>query len=169
MMITKVNSSEQLNICLDIIHKSFQTVADEMNLTKDNCPSYTAFIPIEKLISQFENNTPMLLYQYNRRFVGYFSLSINDDSVELNNLAVLPEYRHLGIGRELVDYAITYSKNILGANKIKIGIVEENTILKEWYEKIGFVHIGTKKFEHLPFTVGFMEKVVSKINEDEIK
>lgn len=84
-------------------------------------------------------------------------MSINDDSVELNNLAVLPEYRHLGIGKELVDYAITYAKNILGANKIKIGIVEENTILKEWYEKIGFVHTGTKKFEHLPFTVGFME------------
>ena len=157
MMITKVNSSEQLNICLDIIHKSFQTVADEMNLTKDNCPSHTVFMPIEKLISKFENNTPMFLYQYNGRFAGYFSLSINDDSVELNNLAVLPEYRHLGIGKELVDYAITYSKNILGANKIKIGIVEENTILKEWYEKIGFVHTGTKKFEHLPFTVGFME------------
>lgn len=160
MMITKVNSSEQLNICLDIIHKSFQTVADEMNLIKDNCPSYTAFMPIEKLISQFENNTPMFLYQYNGCFAGYFSLSINDDSVELNNLAVLPEYRHLGIGEELVDYAITYSKNILGANKIKIGIVEENTILKEWYEKIGFVHTGTKKFEHLPFTVGFMETEV---------
>ncbi len=159
-MIIKVNSIKQLNICIDIIHKSFQTVADEMNLTKENCPSYTAFMPIEKLISQFENNTPMLLYQYNGHFVGYFSLSINDDSVELNNLAVLPEYRHLGIGKELVDYAITYSKNILGANKIKIGIVEENTILKEWYEKIGFVHTGTKKFEHLPFTVGFMETEV---------
>lgn len=48
-------------------------------------------------------------------------------------------------------------KTFLAANKIKIGIVEENTILKEWYEKIGFVHTGTKKFEHLPFTVGFME------------
>ena len=159
-MITKVNSSEQLNICLNIINKSFQTVADGMNLTKDNCPSYTAFMLIEKLISQFENNMPMFLYQYNGYFAGYFSLSINDDSVELNNLAVLPKYRHLGIGRELVDYAITYSKNILGANEIKIGIVEENTILKEWYEKIGFVHTGTKKFEHLPFTVGFMETEV---------
>lgn len=159
-MITKVNSSEQLNICLDIIHKSFQTVANELNLPKENCPSHTAFIPIEKLFSQFDNDTPMFLYQYNGNFVGYFSLSINDDSVELNNLAVLPEYRHLGIGKELVDYAITYSKNILGANKIKIGIVEENTILKEWYEKIGFVHTGAKKFEHLPFTVGFMETEV---------
>lgn len=156
-MIIRVESKEQLDICLDIVHKSFQTVAEEMNLTKDNCSSYTAFMPIEKLISQFENNTPMLLYQYNGCFAGYFSLSINVDSVELNNLAVLPEYRHLGIGKELVDYAITYSKNILGANKIKIGIVEENTILKEWYEKIGFVHTGTQKFEHLPFTVGFME------------
>lgn len=156
-MIIRVESKEQLDICLDIVHKSFQTVADKMILTKDNCSSYTAFMPIEKLISQFENNTPMLLYQYNGCFAGYFSLSINDDSVELNNLAVLPEYRHLGIGKELVDYAITYSKNILGANKIKIGIVEENTILKEWYEKIGFVHTGTQKFEHLPFTVGFME------------
>lgn len=167
-MITKVNSSEQLNICIDIIHRSFQTVADELNLTKDNCPSHTAFIPIDKLVSQFDNGTAMFLYQYNGNFIGYFSLSVNNDSVELNNLAVLPEYRHLGIGKELVDYAITYSKNILGTNKIKIGIVEENTILKEWYEKIGFVHTGTKKFEHLPFTVGFMENVVFKINEDEI-
>lgn len=156
-MITKVNSSEQLNICLDIIHRSFQTVADELNLTKDNCPSHTAFIPIDKLVLQFDNGTAMFLYQYNGNFIGYFSLSVNNDSVELNNLAVLPEYRHLGIGKELVDYAITYSKNILGANKIKIGIVEENTILKEWYEKLGFVHTGTKKYEHLPFTVGFME------------
>lgn len=156
-MIIRVESKEQLDICLDIVHKSFQTVADELNLTKDNCPSYTAFMPIEKLISQFENNTPMFLYQYNGCFAGYFSLSINGDSVELNNLAVLPEYRHLGIGKELVDYAITYSKHTIGASKISIGIVEENLIVKDWYEKLGFVHIGTKKFEHLPFTVGFME------------
>ncbi|MGN0528314.1 MAG: GNAT family N-acetyltransferase [Eubacterium sp.] len=159
-MIIIVNSSEQLNICLDIVHKSFQKVADELNLTKDNCPSHTAFMPIDKLVSQFENNTPMFLYQYNGNFVGYFSLSVNDDNVELNNLAVLPEYRHLGIGKELVDYAIAYSKNTIGASKISIGIVEENSTLKEWYKKLGFVHIGTKKFEHLPFTVGFMETEV---------
>gem|GEM_PF-6140378 len=37
-MICKVTESIQLNTCLDIIHKSFQTVADEMGLTKENCP-----------------------------------------------------------------------------------------------------------------------------------
>ena len=28
-----------------------------------------------------------------------------------------------------------------------IGIVEENTILRKWYEDNGFIHIGTKKFD----------------------
>lgn len=90
-MIAKVTSKEQLNTCLDIIHKSFQTVADEMKLTKQNCPSHTAFMSLEKLITQFESNNSMFLYQYKDDFVGYFSLSINNDSVELNNLAVLPK------------------------------------------------------------------------------
>lgn len=156
-MIIKVTTENQLDTCLNIIHKSFQTVADDMNLTKENCPSHTAFMPLEKLQNQFENGNPMFLYEYNNKFIGYFSLSINDNSVELNNLSVLPEYRHIGIGKKIINYAVDYSKNTLGVNKIKIGIVEENTILKEWYKTLGFVHTGTRKFEHLPFTVGFME------------
>lgn len=156
-MIYKVTKNEQLNNCLDIIHKSFQTVADDMNLTKENCPSHTAFMPLEKLQNQFKNGNSMFLYDYNNAIVGYFSLSLNDGIAELNNLSVLPKYRHLGIGKELVDCAADYSKNTLGINKIKIGIIEENTVLKEWYKALGFVHTGTRKFEHLPFTVGFME------------
>jgi len=156
-MIYKVTEKRQLNTCLDIISKSFQTVADEMGLTKENCPSHTAFMPLKKLQGQLKCGNPMFLYKYKDKFVGYFSLNISDDGVELNNLSVLPEYRHLGIGKELVGFAVDYSKNTLGIDKIKIGIVEENTVLKEWYGKLGFVHTGTKKFENLPFTVGFME------------
>lgn len=155
-MIIQVTSIKQLDICLDIIHKSFQTVSDEFNLTSENCPSHTAFMLIKKLITKFENNAPMFLYKYNDCYAGYFSLSVSEKDVELNNLAVLPEYRHLGIGRELVNYVLAYSKNI-GANKIKIGIIEDNTVLKKWYEQFDFVHTGTKRFSHLPFTVGFME------------
>ncbi len=156
-MIYKVTENAQLNTCLNIIHKSFQTVADDMGLTKDNCPGHTAFMPLKKLQNQFDNGNAMFLYMHNNAFVGYFSLSVNNTDAELNNLSVLPEYRHLGIGKELVGYAADYSKNTLGANKVKIEIIEENTVLKEWYETLGFVHTGTRKFEHLPFTVGFME------------
>ena len=155
--IEKVILREQINICLDIIHKSFATVATDFNLTKENCPNHTAFMPIEKLEMQFDNGNPMFLYKYENEFVGYFSLNLKESCVELNNLSVLPEYRHLGIGANIVNYAKNYVKNNLCANKIDIGIIEENEVLKNWYEQLGFVHIGTKKIKNLPFTVGFME------------
>lgn len=33
-MIVKVTKAEQLPICLDIIHKSFQAVAEDLHLTR---------------------------------------------------------------------------------------------------------------------------------------
>ena len=35
-------------------------------------------------------------------------------------------------------------------------IVEENTVLRKWYERNGAVHIGTEKFDFFPFTCGYM-------------
>lgn len=156
-MIKQVEDKEQLNICLDIIHRSFATVADEFGMTENNCSSHTAFMTIDKLEKQFDEDRPMFLFYQSEIPIGYFSLAkCNDSEWELNNLAVLPEYRHLGIGKAMVDYAIAIVKNCDGT-KISIGIIEENTILKNWYLKLGFKHISTRKFEHLPFTVGFME------------
>jgi hypothetical protein len=40
---------------------------------------------------------------------------------------------------------------------MKIGIIEESTILKNWYIENGFIHTGTKRYEHLPFTSGYLE------------
>ena len=156
-MIKQVENKEQLNICLDIIRSSFITVAEEFCLTKNNCPSHTAFITIDKLKKQFADGRPMFLFYQGDIPVGYFSLAkCSDEEWELNNLAVLPEYRHLGIGKTIVDYAVAMVKSC-GGNKISIGIIEENTKLKNWYLNLGFKHILTRRFEHLPFTVGFME------------
>ena len=156
-MIIQVSNKEQLNICLGIIRNSFITVAREFGLTENNCPSHTAFMTPEKLVKQFDEGRPMFLLYCDNTPVGYFSLAKCSDKVwELNNLAVLPDYRHLGYGKAMVDYAVTAVKNN-GGNKISIGIIEENTLLKNWYLKLGFNHIVTRKFEHLPFTVGLME------------
>lgn len=156
-MIKQVENKEQLNICLEIIRNSFLTVAGEFGLTENNCPSHTAFMTNDKLEKQFNDGRPMFLFYQGGIPVGYFSLAkCNDEEWELNNLAVLPDYRHLGIGKAMVDYATATVKNY-GGNKISIGIIEENTKLKNWYLNLGFTHISTRKFESLPFTVGFME------------
>ena len=68
------------------------------------------------------------------KIIGYYSLALQDNNeCELNNLCVLPQYRHKHIGAKLLEDAYIKAKEI-GCKKMNIGIVEENTILRKWYE-----------------------------------
>ena len=147
----------KLQECLEVIHQSFRTVAEEFGLTKENCPKHTSFIPLSFLETQMNWGWHMYALYAGKKIIGYISLSKEgDDAYELHNLAVLPEYRHKGFGKLLLDHAKEVVKS-LGGSRIKIGIIEESTVLKDWYIANGFVHIGTKKFDHLPFTSGYLE------------
>ncbi|MBR4728062.1 MAG: GNAT family N-acetyltransferase [Clostridia bacterium] len=161
-MIYEIEEKSILPVCLNMIHKSFATVADEFHLTKETCPGYTAFMALDKLQKSFESSNRMFLYYSDSIPVGFFLLKqLDGETWELDHLAVLPEYRHRGIGKELLNYA---EKTVREQNGklLKIGIMEENVRLKQWYLKNGFASTGTRRFEHLPFAVGFMEKDVEK-------
>jgi ribosomal protein S18 acetylase RimI-like enzyme len=94
----------------------------------------------------------------NEKIIGYYSLSpLSDQECELNNLCVLPSSRHKGIGQALLEHSFE-TAGALGYEKMKIGIVEENKVLKAWYISFGFLPIGTKTLVSLPFTCGFLEK-----------
>ena len=156
MTIRPVTEAE-LPAVLEVIHASFATVAEEFSLTKENCPNHTSFLPMEKLQNHFDWGWLMFGLYKEDVLTGYFSLSEEKDGAfELHNLAVLPEYRHCGAGRQLLDHAkeIVRAK---GGRKITIGVIDESTVLKNWYAANGFVQTGAKKFAHLPFTAGFME------------
>ena len=155
-MIYEVDKNE-LQECLEVIHQSFGTVAEQFGLTQENCPKHTSFIPLVFLETQMNWGWHMYALYAGKKIIGYISLSKeNDDAYELHNLAVLPEYRHNGFGKLLLDHAKETVKSLDG-NTIKIGIIEESTVLKNWYIANGFVHTGTKKFDHLPFTSGYLE------------
>ena len=156
-MIIKKVSREQLPECLEVIHKSFATVAEEFGLTKENCPKHTSFIPLYFLESQMEWGWDMFGLFENEKIIGYMSISKeNDDIYELHNLAILPEHRYKGYGSKMIAYAKKVVKT-LGGSKIKVGIIDESVILKKWYISHGFIYIGNKKFDHLPFTSGYLE------------
>ncbi|MHB1483358.1 MAG: GNAT family N-acetyltransferase [Saccharofermentanales bacterium] len=144
----------------EVIRQSFDTVAKDFNLTKENCPRHPSFYTNNDLENKINANYFPFGYFIDNKFVGFVSLNDKGNGVfSLNNLAVLPEYRHLGIGKILLEFCKDRVKEH-GGNKIEIEIIENNAALRSWYSKNGFVHIGTKKFDHLPFTVGFMEMEV---------
>ena len=149
---------EEIPVCVDIIRKSFQTVADEFGFTVENAPRFTAFATTgERLLSQMDGeHRPMFVCEEDGVICGYYSLLIQENNeCELNNLAVLPEYRHKGIGKQLLEHAVITARNS-GCKLMNIGIVEENQRLRKWYESNGAIHLGTHKFDFFPFTCGYM-------------
>ena len=155
--------ADDLSACLHVIHQSFATVAKQFGLTRENCPKHTSFLPLSDLETQFDWGWHMFGLFAGKALIGYVSLSVEGDIYTLHNLAVLPEYRHHGFGKQLLDHAKAHAKD-LGGSVIKIGIINESTVLKAWYAANGFVHTGSQKFEHLPFTTGYMEYNLRKEN-----
>lgn len=158
-MIKKINEKD-IAECVKVIKESFTTVANEFGFTVENAPRFTAFATTEDSLKRYLLEEHRLMYAFydQGNIVGYYSLLLQDNNeCELNNLCVSPTYRHKGIGEELLKNAFIVA-NELGCVKINIGIVEENEVLKKWYESFGFVHIGTQKFDFFPFTCGYMEK-----------
>lgn len=158
-MIRKMES-EDIPACVGVIKAAFLTVAKEFHITKANAPAFTAFaINEDKLYRQYHSETrPMFVYCEDGKIVGYYSLQLMEYAeCELNNLSILPAYRHKGIGAEMLKHAFAQAR-ARNCHTMKIGIVEENRTLLLWYESFGFVHTGTQKFDFFPFTCGYLQK-----------
>lgn len=146
--------------CVNVIRKSFLTIAERFGITMENAPYFTAFSTTnEKLKGQFEDeNRAMYAYYEDGKIIGYYSLELLGKGIcELNNLCVLPEYRHKKAGEKLLCNSFDAARSFC-CKQMKVGIIEENEVLKQWYQSFGFVHTGTRKFDFFPFTCGYMEK-----------
>ena len=171
-MIRKLTESD-FTEAVTVICKSFMTVAEEFNITKDNAPAFTAFATVTKDNApaftafatdetklgtwMFDQKRPMYGCFDNGKMVGYYNLMIKDRECELGSLSVLPEYRHKRIGRNLLEDSLSKASGY-GCTIMKLSIVEENRVLRKWYENQGFVHTGTVKYDFFPFTCGYLEK-----------
>jgi len=148
---------ERLPDYADVIRKSFATVAKDFGWTKETAAGFIAFLSDEKLAERFKPGCLSFALMVDEKIIGFVSLTGKDEGIfELNRLAILPEWRHFGYGKKLLDFCKAKVRE-LGGNKITLDIIEENTRLRDWYAANGFIHTGTRKFAHLPFTTGHME------------
>ena len=150
---------EEIPVCVDVIRKSFMTVADEFGFTEENAPLFVAFaVCDDRLIDQLDSqHRLMFVYEDKGVICGYYSLLMQENNeCELGSLSVLPEYRHKGYGRELLMHSLDQARKA-GCKKLNLSIVEENQVLRKWYEQNGAVHLYTKKFDFFPFTCGYLE------------
>lgn len=152
--VSQVDVKEHADTLTALIRRSFAGVAKDFGLTPENCPSNPAFTDAENLIKRLgrEDCHSLALY-VGEKPVGFAALMpAENGAYEITRLAVLPEHRHMGYGRMLLD-ACTAKAYRLGCRKLVIGIIDANTVLKDWYRSYGLVETATKEYPFLPFTV----------------
>jgi len=156
-VISEVRDDHTLADSVAVVRYSFRTVAAEFGLTRENCPTHPSFVTFEQLNDLRLKGVRLFGLYADSRQVGFVAIEkASDDLYYMEKLAVPPEHRRYGYGTQLVRFVLDYVGNN-GGNKLSIGIIDEHKVLKDWYRKLGFQEISTKKFTHLPFTVCFME------------
>jgi len=75
--------------------------------------------------------------------VGYVAIQYIFDEAEISNIVVCPEMRGNGIGRALLDKAISFSSK-QGIDKIFLEVRESNVVARSLYESIGFESVGRR-------------------------
>lgn len=158
MVIRRV--SENLQECAEVVRNAFITVAEEFHLTKENAPTNPAFLGDDSLEKMRLKGAAMFGAYEGETCIGFVAAQqADEENFYMERLAVLPEYRHKGVGRKLMDTVFDYVREN-GGKKVSIGLINKNIRLKNWYLQYGFIETGLKQFDHLPFEVCFMEKAV---------
>lgn len=149
--------TDDIATVVSLLRRACATVAERFGLTQENCPKSPAFYTEDRVLADLERGVRYYLLEDDAEACGCVALEKASPEVGyLERLAVLPEHRAKGYGQALVRHVLAHARSI-GLARISIGIICEDTRLKGWYCRLGFVETATKTFEHLPFTVAFME------------
>ena len=131
-------------------------------LNQQNAPRHPSNCAEEWIIKDMERGVTYYALENENVVVGCVALEkVNPDVCYLERLAVLSDKRRQGFGKALVAHALSQAKS-LGAKRVNVGIIAEQTELKNWYKGIGFVEGESKEFPHLPFRVSFMTYELNK-------
>lgn len=91
-----------------------------------------------------ENSSARYFVAETDRVVGYMSFWKVVDEGQINNIAVLPDYRNRGIGGRLLDFAIETGKS-MGVNSFTLEVRSSNIGAVKLYEKHGFEADGIRR------------------------
>jgi len=161
-ILVEARDEAMLAECVAVIHEAFQTVADDFGLTEAQVPTNAAFLTLDRLRAAQMRGDRILALMVAGRTIGSVSLraGASPGIVDLERLAVAPPFRHRGYGAALLERSCALAAAD-GATMVSVGIIDANTVLKRWYERHGFSVTATRDFEHLPFTVCYLQRAVA--------
>ncbi len=127
-----------------------------------NYPSHPVFMDIDEIKRTVESGGVFFGAYRESRMIGCVAVKPSPDDVStwhLIELTVLPENRFVGFGSLLLDHA-GKAISIYGGGKISIGLMDADSMLKDWYRRRGFTEAEKKSLQHVPFDMCYMNREV---------
>ena len=78
------------------------------------------------------------------KVAGYVGMYRVLDEGQILNIAVLPQYRKMGVGSALLEKIIEFSRGN-GITFLTLEVRESNTAARALYEKFGFYQVGIRR------------------------
>ena len=78
------------------------------------------------------------------RVIGYVIFWVIGEDVQINNIALHPDFRGMGIGERVLRYVIEEVR-LRGARLITLEVRPSNTAALSLYKKLGFKMMGIRK------------------------
>lgn len=152
----RAGAKTDVDALVSMMQDSFLDVAERFGLTEQNSPTHPSNCRPEWLLREMNRDVTFYILENDGQPAGCVALEkINDTVCYLERLAVLPGQRRQGFGEALVKLALSEAR-LLDVYRVQIGIIAEHKELQDWYEKLGFEEIESKKFPQLVFQVTFM-------------
>ncbi len=85
-----------------------------------------------------------LVAEVDGKVVGFAGTWVVLDEGHITNVAVLKEYRGLGIGRKLTEGLMQYAAN-LGVTYATLEVRRSNEVAQNLYKSLGFQYVGLRK------------------------
>jgi GNAT superfamily N-acetyltransferase len=154
-------TSEDIDILAETIRGSFRDVAERFGLTAENCPRHASFCRLDWIEKDMDRGVTYFVLESEGSAAGSVAVERAKPEVcYLERLSVLPHQRRRGFGKALVARVLSEARG-LGCRRVGIGVIADQTELKDWYRRLGFVETENREFPHLPFLVTFMTHVLS--------
>ena len=152
----RVGTKADIHVLVEIIQDSFLDVAERFGLTPQNSPTHPSNCRPEWLLREMDRGVSFYMLENDGQPVGCAALEkISDEVCYLERLAVLPQERRNGFGEALVKHVLSKAR-LLDVYRVGIGIIAEHKELQNWYEKLGFEEVESKRFPQLIFQVTLM-------------
>jgi [ribosomal protein S18]-alanine N-acetyltransferase len=86
----------------------------------------------------------VIVHETLNRVIGYIIFWAISEDVQINNIAIHPDFRRLGIGERILKHVIEEVKS-RGARLITLEVRPSNTAATLLYKKLGFKMMGIRK------------------------